>query len=399
MAPAEAGEAESAVPQDEVLDLLQRLTIEKPLMSETVVRQDLLEEHGVQLTAEQVRRLLARLAEAGAVDLAKEAYGGITVRPSLRALREAAARPGAQGRKAGQRPGSGVCKEMAPPRLPHHLREGNHFALVVTEVKNPDHFWFNVYDDSEDADPANPTHFEAVEKVMDEMEEFYTGTEGDAWAVSSVSLCPAGTVLAGLYKREGFHRVLVKEVVDLTHLKLFYMDHGTTAVQKLKHVRWLKHEFGLLPSQALAARVWGLEPAGASSRWRPEARARLVELARAEPGAVLGQIVAGVGRRDTRPDSTFQLPVDRGLSLRLHNVNLGRRGTDLGSALVAEGLARWEDQGPGPGPALPRAEGPEEPAGSLATRQQASLGRLARLCRQLGMEGEAAQAEAACLGP
>ena len=177
---------------------------------------------------------------------------------------------------------------------------------------------------------------------MNKMEVFYKSPEGEKWQVPNVAACPAGTVLAATYQSEGWHRVLVKEVVNMQILRLFFLDHGTSAVQKLGHVRFLKKEFGKLPAQAIEARLWGVEEPEGRSRWSQEAKTRLVELTHGEPGSLVAVIKYGVKKRNIKVVGEERMLVDRGLTLQLVNVLLGPRGTDVGPALVGEGLTRWE---------------------------------------------------------
>ena len=389
---------EVALPEEQaVLDRLKQLVLCQPLLSAAAVAREYLREHGEQLLPDQVHSLLTTLAEQGMVDLTKEGNRGgsvTTVRPSLRALREEASKQSEAGFDVLTSPepsfGDTICKQMmVVQELPHHFRENVQFPVVVTHVKNPESFWFNIYIDS---DTGHPVYFEAVEQLMEKMDQFYSSTPEERWRVETVTQCPAGTVLAALYQSEGYHRVLVKEVIDLKRLKLFYIDHGTTAVQKLRHVRFLKAEFASLPGQAIRARLWGVEQPEGRSRWGLEARARVLELLRGMAGSVVAEIVFGVEKRNTVRVGEGQLLVDRGLTLRLVNVMRGRQGTDLGSTLVAEGLARWEqEQG------LDRVEqpisysspllvGPTEQ--SLQKQHEKNLERLLELCKRLELRRE-----------
>lgn len=232
------------------MEQLKQLVVRRPLLSESELTILLREEVGLVLAAGMV----SRLAEDGVVDLERATGGGngnLNVRPSLRTLREV------KRRSVSPMPsmGTSICTKVEVQELPHHLKEGRFFTLVVTQVKDPENFWFMVYDEC-------GGHFEAVQAAMDDMEQFYSGVEGDRWRVTSVKQCPPGTVLAATYRREGLHRVIVREVVDLKNIKVFYLDHGTTDVVRLKNVRWLVTAFGGLPAQALRAglpefaRIW-----------------------------------------------------------------------------------------------------------------------------------------------
>ena len=183
---------------------------------------------------------------------------------------------------------------------------------------------------------------------MDRMKKFYA-EEGDEWRVESVLHCEPGTVLAAQYidehkVKQGFHRVVVKQVVDLKRLKLFYIDDGTVETLKLKHVRFLPMEFGQLPAQALEAQLWGVEQIDQESRWTPQSTQKFFTLVQTERGELLAKIMEGVTRRKSRVVKNSNLfQFHSGLSLSLKRVGLGRNGTDIAQVLVAEGLAKWED--------------------------------------------------------
>ena len=140
----------------------------------------------------------------------------------------------------------------------------------------------------------------------------------------------------------------MKQEVGIKRLKLFYIDFGTIAEQKLKHVRFLPAEFGQLPGQALEAELWGVEQVGQGSMWPTAAVQRfykLVASSEAEVGSLSAKIMDGVTRRRSKVErSTNLLQIRPDLSLRLTRINLGPKGTDVGKVLVAEGLARWEDE-------------------------------------------------------
>ena len=127
---------------------------------------------------------------------------------------------------------------------------------------------------------------------------------------------------------------------------MFYIDHGTTAEQKLKHVRFLPAEFGQLPGQALEAQLWGVEQVGEESRWPPAATQSFFKLVKeADVGSLLARIMEGVTRRRSKVERNSNLlKIHHGLSLSLTRINLGPKGTDIAKVLVAEGLARWEDE-------------------------------------------------------
>ena len=143
-------------------------------------------------------------------------------------------------------------------------------------------------------------------------------------------------------------------------------------------------------------------------RWSTEARARLVELTQGEPGSLVAVIKYGVHKRNVKVVGRDRLLVDQGLTLRLVNVLQGPRGTDIGRALVEEGLVSWEDGQESWGEeqetlpleeptVVPVVEPPEDPLEEPEPleRVERSLRRLLHLCRELGLGQEEQQLRAA----
>ena len=157
------------------------------------------------------------MAENGLVVLEKIGGKSISVSPSMKTLREAKAREGPELSVP-----SSICRKIQSQQLPGHLKEGSTISIVVTEVKSPSKFWFNLHQFS-----STPVYFDAVQVLMDEMDKFYA-EEGKSWKVESVLECQPGTVLAAQYgegkEKEGFHRVIVKKMIGPKCLELFYVD-------------------------------------------------------------------------------------------------------------------------------------------------------------------------------
>jgi len=337
-------EAQDAEGFGEMANRVKEIVLAEPKIYETSLRQKL-RDTGSNMAEVDLTNLLFRMSEDGAVELTKAGFGGrgISVCPSLRTLREAKASEGPE-----QMIASAKCKTIPTQQLPGHLKEGSSISIVVKQVKSPSKFWFNLHEFTQ-----IPVYYDAVEALMDSMQKFYA-EEGDKWMVESVIECQPGTVLAAQYTegkvKQGFHRVIVIQEAGLRRLKLFYIDDGTTAEQKLRHVRFLPAEFGQLPGQALQAQLWGVEQVGGGSRWPLAASQRFFKLVatrcgEAEVGSLSAQIMDGVTRRRNkveRNSNVFQ--IHTGLSLKLTRITLGPKGTDIAKLLVAEGLAMWEDE-------------------------------------------------------
>ena len=317
---------------------VKHLVVLEPRITLTSLRQKL-KSRNINATPEYLTKVLFEMAENGLVVLEKIGGKSISVSPSMKTLREAKAREGPELSVP-----SSNCRKIQSQQLPGHLKEGSTITIVVTEVRSPSKFWFNLHQFS-----STPVYFDAVQVLMDEMDKFYA-EEGKSWKVESELECQPGTVLAAQYgegkEKEGFHRVIVKkQIIGLKRLELFYVDHGSTSQQKLKHVRFLPSAFGHIPAQAMEGQLWGVEQVGEGSRWPPEATKKFLTLVKeAEEGSLVAKIMDGVTRRRSKVDQNSNLhQIRNGLALRLDRVDLGPRGTNIAKALVAEDLAMWDE--------------------------------------------------------
>ena len=96
--------------------------------------------------------------------------------------------------------------------------------------------------------------------------------------------------MVAVYKTEGFHRVMVKRVLEGNIVSVLYVDFGT--VDKVKGIRLLHKKFLKLPAQAIEARLWGLKEVGGNEI---QVKTRLIELVREENSlGMIGMVMAGV---------------------------------------------------------------------------------------------------------
>merc|ERR1719195_836662 len=98
-------------------------------------------------------------------------------------------------------------------KLDEDLKEGNHFHIVITQVIDPSKFFFNVW---------NSFKFGELQRVMDQMDDFYFSSEGERYAIQ-----------AGKDLREG-------SVIAARMLHLSFVDYGTIDHQKLSSCRYLR---------------------------------------------------------------------------------------------------------------------------------------------------------------
>ena len=63
--------------------------------------------------------------------------------------------------------------------------------------------------------------------------------------------CWAGRLMVAVYKTEGFHRVMVKRVLEGNIVSVLYFDLGTVDKVKVKDICLLHKKFQKLPAQAI----------------------------------------------------------------------------------------------------------------------------------------------------
>ena len=175
---------------DELANRVKEIVLAEPKIYEASLRQKL-RDTGTDMAVKDLTNVLFKMSEAGVVELVKVgkfAGKGISVSPSLRTLREAKAKEDPEKMIV-----SAICKTIPTQQLPGHLKEGSIISIVVTGVKSPGRFWFNLHEFTE-----TPVYYDAVQTLMDKMNKFYA-EEGDKWMVESVIKCQPGTVLAAQY--------------------------------------------------------------------------------------------------------------------------------------------------------------------------------------------------------
>ena len=124
-------------------------------------------------------------------------------------------------------------ESIAWEKLNEDLKEGNHFHIVITQVIDPSKFFFNVW---------NSLKFGELQKVMDQMDDFYFSSEGDRYAIRAGKDLREGAVIAARYRETGWHRAVVLRVLPHGMLHLSFVDYGTIDHQKLSSCRYLRLE-------------------------------------------------------------------------------------------------------------------------------------------------------------
>ncbi|XP_058445624.1 tudor domain-containing protein 5 [Malaya genurostris] len=148
-------------------------------------------------------------------------------------------------------------------KLPDTVAPKQSLQIFVTEVHNPNRFWYHMGDSAE-----------KIDELMNEIEAFYSHLGHDEWRVRP------SNVVVGFYCVAKFlglwHRA--KIVSEYTHnrVKVFYIDYGTVAELELKDVKFMAKCFSSLPAQAMRASLAYIKPV--NHRWTRDAAWSLLSL-------------------------------------------------------------------------------------------------------------------------
>ena len=233
--------------------------------------------------------------------------------------------------QTGELPVGAVDGESLEQQQVVGVRVGAHIPVQVTEVVSFDTVWFCL----------QPV--EEREKLMEEMDIFYNKGEGRRWEVPDGEYCWAGRLMAAKYKYEGFHRVMVKRMLEGNMVSVLYVDFGTVDKVKLKDVRLLHKKFLKLPAQAIEGRLWGVKEI---EGMEAQAKKKLVELVsegNIVPHGMVGKVMAGVRVRpgDRRRDGVVETTARLALWL-IDLAGDSEEGDWVNDQLVREGMADWD---------------------------------------------------------
>jgi len=130
-------------------------------------------------------------------------------------------------------------------------------VVQVTQVTSFDCIWLC-------PEPWQPRY-----DLLKDMNNFYTSGEGKRWRVPDTRFCSPGQLLAAKYSEIGYHRILVKNIINYEKVSVLYVDYGTIMEIHASDLRLLHKKFLTLPAQAVKARLFGVkELKGDSSRSR-----------------------------------------------------------------------------------------------------------------------------------
>ncbi|XP_058820205.1 tudor domain-containing protein 5-like isoform X2 [Topomyia yanbarensis] len=148
-------------------------------------------------------------------------------------------------------------------KLPDTIVPKHSVQIFVTEVHNPNRFWYHMGDSAE-----------KIDEMMNEIEAFYSHLGHSEWRVQATN------VVVGFYCVAKFlglwHRAKIISEYVHNRVKVFYIDYGTVAELELKDVKFMAKCFAKLPAQAMRASLAYIKPV--NHRWTRDAAWSLLSL-------------------------------------------------------------------------------------------------------------------------
>lgn len=234
-------------------------------------------------------------------------------------------------------PEDAVFQDGFPPLNLPGLKEERIYPVVVTEVMNLQRIWFNIY---------HSDYYIALQSLMTDLDRFYNSEAGDRYKVVDTSRLKVGSVLAARFKKQQYHRVVLRSVLPHKKmLRLEYVDYGSVDYQSVKNCRYLTPNFTELPAQAIEGRLWRVRPLGGTDQQRV-LNAKLSELLLydCEPGSLLVEIQSGINLHEydcQSNDIPVNLQSKRTMAFDLFDA-FRNGGVNIGQYLIELGLAKEE---------------------------------------------------------
>jgi len=156
-------------------------------------------------------------------------------------------------------------------------QEENFIDIAVAEVVSPSKLYVNM-----------ASSYDKLNKMMDEIDNFYEkllreeglSKRSTKWAKMRETITD-GEYVAVMWIDQMWYRARVRNFVNHTELRVFYIDYGTTRVVRLHQMYPLDARFFNLPAQAIEVSLAGIEPPCDDKdtvMWTKEATKRVVEL-------------------------------------------------------------------------------------------------------------------------
>ncbi|KAK4881755.1 hypothetical protein RN001_005074 [Aquatica leii] len=201
--------------------------------------------------------------------------------------------------------------------LPDSVKEDDYIDVCIGEVYDPSKFWILLDD-----------YTNQLNELMDEMQSFYTGIDGD-YRIPEYMIT-VGLYCVAQYNKE-YHRAMIVNTIKAIRnkkVKVYYIDYGTVSAVDASTLKFLHKKFCHLPQQAIRARLASIYPPTEKTQWSCEASSRFLQL------VLMKTLVAQIHRIDTEKQIIEIFLVDTS----------GKDDIYMNDKLVEEGYAVFTDQ-------------------------------------------------------
>ncbi|CAL4161785.1 unnamed protein product [Meganyctiphanes norvegica] len=154
--------------------------------------------------------------------------------------------------------------------------------------------------------------------------EFYSSPIGERYKITNENLQIRAPVAVLFKEDENWYRAIVTSLVDLTSVKLFFIDYGTEGTCFNKFLRKMHTNFFHLPAQAVEGSLHGIRPVNDTRRWSRRASKKLLNLLQDKP------LVANIIKVE---NATVYMSLWDTTDCDIH----------ISDLLVSEGLAEYEE--------------------------------------------------------
>ncbi|XP_062610379.1 tudor domain-containing protein 5-like [Saccostrea cucullata] len=144
--------------------------------------------------------------------------------------------------------------------------------IYISNVASPGQFWFQL---------RGPKTSLALEKLMNHLEESYSGEAGMAYLIPS-EMVAVGLIVAAVFPEDdNWHRCVITGMCPGNYVEVYFVDYGNTCDVHRNNIRFLRSKFLKLPAQGISGRLSNIQPIG--EEWSVESQSCMLRLVSCRP--------------------------------------------------------------------------------------------------------------------
>ncbi|XP_061169727.1 tudor domain-containing protein 5-like [Saccostrea echinata] len=144
--------------------------------------------------------------------------------------------------------------------------------IYVSNVASPGQFWFQL---------RGPKTSLALEKLMNQLEESYSGEAGMMYLIPS-EMVAVGLIVAAVFPEDdNWHRCVITGMCPGNYVEVYFVDYGNTCDVHRNNIRFLRSKFLKLPAQGILGRLSNIQPVG--EEWSVESQSCMLRLVSCRP--------------------------------------------------------------------------------------------------------------------